>query len=183
MAFVKAKDFKNPPYKIPNQEESSGGISWLETELARIETELLEKLLGYQFYSDFISGLEVGSPEQKWKDLRDGAEYFTDLGTSQQRKNTWKGMKEMLIPGVYATFLPILYRRVYNNGTIINNGQQNTTSVVPDYEIVTSWNTYVRGTGSHCLWANTLYGFLQSNQSSYQGFVFCAPHRRNQLDI
>lgn len=51
------------------------------------EPECLKKLLGYKFWKEFTDGLLEASPEQKWLDLRDGAEFTGSNG----RLKKWMG--------------------------------------------------------------------------------------------
>jgi len=78
--FVDSTDFTDIPYKIPNQEETRAFVDWIEAE----ETKILKEVLGLPLYNAFIEGLDTsGSIEQKWLDLRDGAEYDYSDSTSR----------------------------------------------------------------------------------------------------
>lgn len=52
------------------------------------EPQCLEKLFGYEFKKEFTDGLNESSPEQKWIDLRDGAEFTGYNG----RLKKWRGL-------------------------------------------------------------------------------------------
>lgn len=52
----------------------------------------LKKLLGEQLYNEFDTGISVGSPLQKWLDLRDG----TTFTTQDDKELKWKGLKNFL---------------------------------------------------------------------------------------
>lgn len=179
MQLVLPKDFIDPPYMLPEQQESAGGVTNFKEVLFDLEKEILKELFGYDMYSQFMEGLDTsGTVEQKWVDLKNGTEYTRD-----SKRYEWVGMKKMLIPAVASRYVHLTYRRMHQNGVVINNGQQNTQIVVPIYEKVTWWNDYVRIAGSDCETRNTLAGFLQANESDYPDFVFCSPARQNQLDF
>ena len=54
--------------------------------IGKREPEYLEKALGYAFYQEFLAGLTADV--QKWKDIRDGAEYTNEDGFTKK----WKGL-------------------------------------------------------------------------------------------
>lgn len=51
-----------------------------------------QKLLGDELYNEFDSGLAEVTPNQKWLDLRDGADFTTSDGKALK----WLGLKNML---------------------------------------------------------------------------------------
>lgn len=60
----------------------------LDVFIGKYEPEYLEKALGYEFYQLFKEGIGVETPEGKWTDLRDGAEYTNAAGFTKK----WKGL-------------------------------------------------------------------------------------------
>ena len=55
----------------------------------------LQKLLGEYLYQLFIAAIDGGSPEQKWVDLRDGADFTVSYNGSDLILK-WLGLKNML---------------------------------------------------------------------------------------
>jgi hypothetical protein len=176
MRFLDVNDFLNRPYKIPNIEESREFIDdYIEDE----ETKILKKILGLRLYNEFIEGLDTsGTIEQKWIDLRDGAEYESGSNLYEYR-----GLVDFLKPYICSKWVEINFRKATTSGVIVNNGQQNTQTVVPDYERVQYWNEFVEKVGGSCAMENTLYGFLKANESDYEDLVFTQHKVINTLDI
>lgn len=170
--FLEPTDFLDKPYKVPNQEESRDFVAFIEA----TEAKYLKAILGLQLYNDFIEGLEdSGTVEQKWTDLKDGANYtYSDV------LYEWRGVKAMLKPVVYSEWLTINFRRWTSSGMIINTGQQNSGAVNPDQEIIRGWNEFVDllGCRSGMYWYsplnyhNNLYGFLYTNSADYNDWDF-----------
>jgi hypothetical protein len=74
---------------LPNLDEVPNTF---QDTMDRYEEEILKKLLGYQLYNAFIAGIAVEpTPDQKWLDLRDGAEFTFDFcGETITQK--WNGL-------------------------------------------------------------------------------------------
>jgi len=171
--FLDVSDFEDAPYRIPNQEESRDLQNFIDLK----EAEYLKKVLGLSFYNEFIAGLESsGTVEDIWIDLRDGSTYQL---YSQGQSYQWEGVKELLKPVIMSCWLEENYRKWSNGGMIVNNGQNNSTSVNPIDEIVSNWNKFVRKVGVgyqywYTCWdgsnEGTLRGFLDENKTLYDGW-------------
>lgn len=186
--FLDPSDFEDAPYAIPNQEESRS----LQDFIDQKEAEYLKKVLGLSFYNEFIEGLNTsGDIDPIWEALRDGDDYISG-GQSYQ----WLGIKDLLKPVIHSQWLEINYRKWSNGGMIVNNGQNNTTSVNPIDEIVFGWNQFVGKAGTGFYWwyncysagsiDGTLRGFLDANSDDYTGWniSYVAGLRlRNTLDL
>lgn len=216
--FLKATDFRDKPYEVPNQQESPEFVAFIETE----EIKLLKKLLGLDLYNAFIEGLDalteytwtagnatvIGreyiygndiwealtvqtgtapvagvnwalvEADNKWLSLKNGTEY-----TNADRTNEWVGMVTMLKPAIYSLWMPILYRKVTTSGVMLTTGQQGTTLLNPDYEMVKNWNEYVNHAGANYCTENTLYGFLMENEADYEPFYLSLPQHINTLNL
>ena len=62
----------------------------LTNSITRYEDEILKKLLGYELWRDFKAGIAEDEPDQKWIDLRDGAEFsFEYWGHTITTKVEW----------------------------------------------------------------------------------------------
>lgn len=216
--FLKATDFSDKPYEVPNQEESPEFVAFIDNE----ERKLLKKLLGLDLYNAFLEGLdeitqytwtagnqtvvnreyiygndiwkaltaqtgtapvaginwELVEEDNKWLSLKNGTEY-----TNGDQTNEWVGMVAMLKPAVYSLWMPTMYRKVTAAGVILTTGQQGTTLLNPDYEIVKNWNEYANYAGACYNTENTLYGFLLENEADYEPFYFSPPQHKNTLNI
>jgi len=158
--FVDPTDFTDIPYKIPNKEETRAFVDWIEAE----ETKILKEVLGLPLYNAFIEGLDTsGSIEQKWLDLRDGAEYEYSDSTYE-----YLGLVDFLKPEIYSRWFYLRYRVPTSSGVVINTGQQNTTVQNPDVEVSQYHNIFVEKIGNSCNQKNTLFGFLTVNEEDYQ---------------
>lgn len=73
---------------IPNIDERPNTI---EFNIEKFEKEFLICLLGRELYDDFIEGLEEATPEQKWLDLRDGANFDLEY-CGKTIPMTWEGL-------------------------------------------------------------------------------------------
>lgn len=80
----------------------------------KYEPIYLSRILGLQLYNDFIAGLAVVTPDQKWLDLRDGKEFTDSCGNLRK----WTGFVNA------QKVSPIAYY-VYRQW--LNNSAQNTT--------------------------------------------------------
>lgn len=173
--FLDVSDFLNVPYKIPNIEESQIFAEYIEAE----ETKILKKVLGLRLYNEFIEGLdESGTIEERWEALQDGGEYeYNDI------LYEYTGLVDFLKPYICSKWMEVNYRKATTSGVVINQGQQNTTTVTPDYEVVTYWNEFVGKVGGSCARENTLYGFLLANESDYEDLEFTEQKLTNQFNL
>lgn len=177
--LIKATDFESPPYKFPNQKEFAGGFLAFKEFIADEERKLLESILGIALYDEFMEALDSsGELEEKWANLLDGATYEANDVTYRYR-----GLVDLLVPGVFSKLLPIGYRKSTSSGVIINKGQQNTETQDPTFEIVTAWNEYAVKVGDGCHLENSLYGFMKANEDDYESWVFTDQPKKNQLDL
>jgi len=158
--FVDSTDFLAIPYKIPNQEETRAFVDWIESE----EAKILKEVLGLPLYNAFIEGLETsGAIDQKWIDLRDGAEYDYSDSTYE-----YLGLVDFLKPEIYSRWVVLNYRKLTTAGVVINQGVQNTITNNPDVEFAQYHNEFVEKIGNICNQKNTLYGFLTVNEEDYE---------------
>ncbi len=185
--FLDASDFLNTPYKIPNIDESrSFADDYIEAE----ETKILKQILGLRLYNEFIEGLNTsGDIEDKWLVLRYGATSEDEgiaalaIYTIGNADYEYCGLVDFLKPYICSKWPEVNFRKPTTSGIVINNGQQNTQTVTPDYEVVTFWNEFSGKVGGKCRKMNTLYGFLQDNLSDYEDLVFTEQKVKNQHDF
>ena len=180
--FLTSSDFIDTPFKVPNQEESRWFIGWMESK----EEETLKSLLGVSLYNAFIAGIETsGTIEDRWINLRDGTTYEYNGVTYE-----WKGLVDLLKPRIISLWYPYIHRKTTSVGVVINQGQQNTTSVAPDEEYVEAHNEYVKKVGGQIYkhscatkYDNCLYGFLKVNEDDYEDWIFTQPTITNYLGL
>ena len=178
MAILKATDFIDKPYQIPNQEESPE----FEAFIARWEAKLLKALLGLDLYNAFINDLAEATPLAIYTDLRDGDEYQWEGETFE-----WVGMVEMLRPAIYSEWIKQTHRHLTTSGMIGATGQQNTQVLDPMPDIVEKWNEYAMHAGVDYSIENTLYGFMYVNTTDYENdegeLIFNPPQLKNRFDF
>jgi hypothetical protein len=152
--FVTASiDFIQRPYLIPNQYEATDFSAWLTDN----ESQIMEDLLGWDLWEAFQAGLVPDYPDQKWEDIRDGAEY--DYGGYTWK---WAGLNKMLVPKLYSLWLSDAFDKHTNIGIGINQ-KADFNIISPALRISRSHNTFSRLAGGDRNYANSLYGFLLAN--------------------
>lgn len=172
--LVALSDFEDRPYRIQDQEENKD----LESFLASTEEDILRKLLGTALYNDFIAGIGVGSPDQKWIDLRDG-DVYTYGGVEYE----YKGLVDLLVPCIFAYWVKETNDKYTNSGTVRNSPAMNSTAISPARRISEAYARFCSKVGNECEYCDTLYGFILANESDYPDWVFKEPEPMNQFDI
>ena len=176
--FLDQTDYTVTPYIIPNQVDSRD----LQDYIDQKEEEHLKKILGIDLYREFMEGIETsGAIEQKWLDLQygtdetenpDGSGDFEFCGITYE----YLGIKKMLKPLIYSDWVRDNYRKLTSAGVVTPTGQNNSTAVVPDYEVVTAWNDFV----NH--WV-TMHDFILSRPDDYEWNHIKHYSYRNTLDL
>lgn len=161
--FLQLTDFQARPYRIPNQQESPD----LEQFIERTEEDLLICLLGYELYSEFVANVDTSSPESRWVDLRDGADY---LYAGHPYK--YSGIVEMLKPAVYSKWIDPGAYKFTNVGYVQNNAPKESTTLDQSGFRVEAWNRYVKLAYDRGSRKNTWYGFMKATEADYQGWEF-----------
>ena len=99
--------------------------------LPSIEKKYLEYLLGHSLYSAFIAGLNVTSPEtpeQKWIDLLDGADFTVEIN-SKNVTLYFEGVKELLKLFVWSAYQKDLQIKYTSSGAKINSSDNTVNSL------------------------------------------------------
>lgn len=172
--FLSLTDFEDRPYRIPNQEESTD----LENFITEAEEAVLIDLLGYELYSEFVADIDTSDPEDRWINLRDGAEYTYD-----NKLYKYNGIVDMCRPAVYSLWIDPGTYKFSNVGYIRNKPSQEAEVIDPEVFTVSTWNNFVKKAydcGSH---RNTLYGFIKANESDYPTWQLTSPEYRNRLGL
>lgn len=109
------------------------------------EAELLQRLLGYEFYKAYLAGIAVTpTPATKWTDIRDGKEYTNQSGVLTK----WPGLrftvgtsKKSLIANYVYWYIQI------DNYTFTTGSSEKKTDLAinanPDTKIIRAWNEMV----------------------------------------
>lgn len=149
--------------------------------ITRYEGEYLNKVLGYGMAKTFLTGLEAATPDAKWTDLRDGAEYTDACGNLQQ----WEGFKDE------TTYISPIANYVYywwhrHNATITTErGEKapktkNSSGKSMQTKLTRAWNEMVHLNRS-------LYAFLMNKKVNgelvYSEFVPTALNEDDYYDL
>lgn len=185
--IIEASDFDNRPYKVPNQEESPDFVSYI---VEKEQYLAIRYLLGCDLWDDFAEAIEgSGVLEQKWIDLRDGANYVYGGVTYK-----YGGWVDMIRPAVYSLWQPDGSWKFTNVGWVQNKassapqaGNQSELIEDPYAFMVKYWNEFVTKVGFDVSYGynckHSFYGFMKVNESNYPGWVFSFPHFKNRHDI
>lgn len=163
--MLQLSDFEARPYRIPNQEESEDLAVFIEES----EEELLTGLLGYELYTEFVSGVSTADLESRWADLRDGSTYQYDRKTYKYR-----GIVHLLKPAIYALWLEQNAYKLTNVGMVRNDRSDKYTVIDLEPFRVGGWNDYVRRAYDGGCMRNTWYGFMKSREDDYENWRFDA---------
>jgi hypothetical protein len=168
--FLTSEDFTILPYNIPNIDGNVGFQKFVDENIE----EILKELFGSSFYTSFLQGIysniEAETPipeediEQKWKDLRDGKQYFIN-----DFAYTWVGIKKLLKPYIYAMWT----RANIDNDTgqgITAPDFENSQSISPAARICRAYNKFSAIAGNSCSTENTLFGFLVNSEDYEDDF-------------
>lgn len=179
MGILTTSDFLKIPYKIPSPESLTDLPDFIEA----AETEALQDILGIKLYDDFKAGIEEETPDDKWTDLRDGADY-----TIYSTLYRYKGLRDLLVPYVYAMWLRETYDKHTREGITVNlkatiQGVPATEAISPATRISRAFNAYSAKVGDEGNMVNTLYGFMYQNRVDYEDWVFTPPGTMNIWNI
>jgi hypothetical protein len=124
---------------LPNLDEVTNTFQVL---MDRYETEILQRLLGFQLHKEFIAAL-ADTPAQKWIDLRDGAEFTFDFcGNTVTQK--WNGLINSAKISLISYYVYYQYRNQnINTTTSINDVRgipENADRGDDSWKVVNAWN-------------------------------------------
>lgn len=127
------------------------------------EPDYREKTLGYQLNKEFQAGLEEVTIDEKWANLRDGAEYLDSCGKTQK----WKGFNNSLKESPIAYYIYFNLVREDNNplsstGVIFTNNE-NSSRITPLFKTVDAYNYMVR-------YNRKLAEFIEANEDIYTSY-------------
>jgi hypothetical protein len=131
--------------------------------ITKYEDRFLTELLGYDLYKQLKTGLIAITPDSKWTDIRDGAD-FTFNGLSYN----WQGLvnddtKTSIIANyVYYWWMRNEATQTTAVGEVITK-TENSTRISPATKMRSAWDEMVNG-----VWQ--LVRFLDANRSIYTGW-------------
>lgn len=141
------------------------------------EKEVLIKLLGYDLYTRFKAGLEEATVDQKWTDLKEGADYDVEV-SGIIYKSTWNGfvndeMISLIAYYIYYKWLEKNNEQLTGTGVGIAN-KENATDFDKNKKLVQSWNlaSQLAGCEGNTELDPTLYNFLKNFETDYEPIVF-----------
>lgn len=183
--FLTVEDFNTLPYNLPDLSDLEEQFSTLF--IPAQEEEALREVLGSVLYQEFIEGLFTGGDPtkpiaegailQKWKDLRDGADYNLD-----GKLYKYLGVKKFLKPFVYAMWTRHTF--YFQGGAGISLPQsENGTFVHPGQQVSLAYNDFSKQVGNDCETQRSLYGFLLVNKEVYINWDFTDPGKMNDFNI
>ena len=146
-------DFKGELFLPVLNLELANDLFDFNTFVAEKQEYYLRKLLGYQLYSEFDAAIVGGSPEQKWIDLRDGADFTGKDFTGNDITLHWNGLAEMLKYLIFGDYIENQKFTVSDTGlkSIDTDTTQN-INITPT-QIFTRYNKGVE------LYGNEIIGF------------------------
>lgn len=136
---------------------SDYAIDTFNSYITDYQYNLLIDMLGAELYNDF----NTNPTSQKWIDLLNGKTY-TDCWANVQN---WRGLKDLLIPYVYANFTLENYKKQvqsgvvkpkFENADILNERERKEVAFAANNEFVKKW--------AEC------FNFLYSNNADYTDF-------------
>ena len=125
----------------------------------RREPEYLAHVLGYEFYSLFKEEISGTSPDQRWKDIRDGVDYRDSDGKLKH----WIGFTNDAKQSPIANYIYWWWHRnqqSYPSGAgEVTAQSQNAAPADVTMKLVRAWNEMVD-------WTNDLHKLLQSTNDA-----------------
>lgn len=141
---------------LPNIDKK---INTYNAAIEQYEKEILINLLGYELYTEFIAAIALPGPDQKWLDLRDGAE-FTMEYNGQDITLKWEGLinDEKISLIAYYCYYKIRKRDVSLTTSVneVRGKLENSETVNETRKIINAWRLML-----------SLYG---ETECSYNGF-------------
>jgi hypothetical protein len=188
--FTTDADFDAMPYNIPS--DSVDAPEALASFINRTEQEILRKLLGSVLYNEFITAIFVditadplvakddADIDQKWLDLRDGAEYEIEGLTDCTFR--YDGIINFMVPYVYSEWLAANHDHLTAMGNSLAS-VENAQMISPAKRIVKAYNTFSRYIGNcHCP-KDTFWGFLDAKKLVYLNWRFKDPGKLTEFNI
>lgn len=132
MSIINKTYFQKGELKLPID-----NISDIQYFIDNHEKKILELLLRYSLYNEFITAL-AGTPAQKWIDLRDGKTYTDSKGYLQE----YEGIKQIIADYVFFYIIKDKVNYSSDSGVRIAN-IENSEITHPRYKQKYAWNDMV----------------------------------------
>lgn len=128
------------------------------------EERLLRDIMGHPLWKAFSDGIAMGSPDQKWLDIRDGKQYTSLDGYPHQ----WDGLvyktDSKIKKSLIANYVYWMWQRDNVSQTVaigeVAAKAENSVVISPKVKMITAWNQMVD-------WIRELHYFLWSNPDTY----------------
>jgi hypothetical protein len=190
--FVTEANFLSGEYQIPQTADAPNALlDFIEER----EAYVLKKLLGRSLYTEFVSALFVDPTAdplvpiaenlipQKWKDLRDGVEYFLEGDDDEEDPMQYEGVREFLIPFIASEW----WDRNASQLSALGESEpviENSKVISPAKRIADFWNRFIELTGDCTELEDTLYGFLSvTYEADYTTWKFTWLGTKNDFDL
>jgi len=136
MAFCTSSDFVG---NLNIDTSSPEILAALNECIAEVENNILiNYTLGYRLYTDFLAGMAIVTPAQKWIDLRDGKVFEVEIqGVPIEIK--YEGIANMLKYFVYFEFRKYTNEN-FTNLTNVLQQTQNAATQTPVYKLANVYN-------------------------------------------
>lgn len=138
--------------------------------ILRYENEILKKLLGYELWKEFTDALQEDPIDQKWADLKNGADFSFEL--NGQTVNThWNGLVNTDKISLIAYYVYYNHRINHESGYTgigeVVSKAENSTRVSPLYKLVNVHSQMLDLYGKIPIMARKNYSFLGSSNYSF----------------
>ena len=161
MPLIDNTYFENRLIAVPNQGREQI-LSDLNSYIEFKEDEYLINVLGYELNKEFQAGLLEATVLQKWKDLRDGAEF-----TYCNKLYKWTGFVNAIKDSPIAYYTYYYYVRENNQSLqavgVVFSQTENSNRVSPMLKLVDAWTYMVRKN-------RLLKMFLEVNEADYSTY-------------
>jgi hypothetical protein len=154
MIFVSTSDFVMP-YVVPNIDRLGTTFNDFATSK---ELEALIKVIGVRLTLDFVNGIQMPVPDQRWLDLRDG-KTFQHFGTER----LYRGVKSVVLPYIYSRWIRFNHAHFTGVGTAVADAE-NAQKISSEYVEAQFYNEASEA-------SEEMQRFIESNISDYPGYV------------
>jgi len=153
--FVTIADFKgnfNIPISTMNEADFEANYT------TKYQKEILIKLLGFDLYCAFETGLAVvPTPDAIWTDLKNGSTFTVDSIKYQN-----PGCKNIIVAYTYCKWLSANFETLTAMG-VTNQKTENSDKISPENKITQAWNEMYSE-------IEKLYSFILENESNYSNW-------------
>ncbi len=161
MAQIDSTYFQYGLLAIPNRSKEPISEE-LDYYITMYDDEYLKNVLGYELKTEYEAGISEETPDEKWTNLRDGAE-FEHCGVTLK----WEGFQRSTLKSPIANYVMYYYMRDHNDdftGIGVSKGaSENAVNISPNTRMVNIWNWMAEQN-------KILKMFIEANQSDYESY-------------